>query len=148
MTSHLQAGVTSGRTTLRLAAALSALGASTVVVPYLGHSIGLGVDVASRVEVVDHVVPGALVAMVGGWLFVLARRRTGDGGWPVLLGGGVCFLAGFWVLATHVPLLADAASGKARWGAALWHASTALPVVVVSLWLALRTSGGDSEIRA
>jgi len=128
-----------------LAAVLSALGCWTIVVPYLGHAIGLGVDVASKVEVVDHVVPGALVAAIGGCLLMLTRRRVVLGGWPTLLGGGVCFLAGFWVLATHVPLLADAARGTAPWGAALWHASTSLPIVVVSLWYVLRSPEGDDQ---
>lgn len=135
--------VTSDRTGLRLLAALTALGAWTVIVPYLGHAIGLGVNVASKVEVVDHVVPGALIATVGVGLLMLTRRFSADGGWSMLLGGGLCFLAGFWVLATHVPLIADAASGRARWGAALWHMSTALPLVIVSLWYALRTSVDD-----
>lgn len=125
----------------RLTALLCALGAWTLVVPYVGHAIGLGVNVASRVEIVDHVVPGALVSVIAGGLLLLARRKPAVDGWATLLGGGVCFLAGFWVLATHVPLLFDAARGQARWGAALWHASTALPIVLISLWYALRGAG-------
>lgn len=130
----------------RLAAVLCAVGVLTVIVPYLGHALGLGVNVASKVEVVDHVVPGALVAAIGGGMFLLGRARRVDG-WRMLLGGGVSFLAGFWVLATHVPLLFDAARGQVRWSAALWHASTALPVVVISLWYALHGAGlvGDGD---
>ncbi len=118
-------------------AVLAALGAWTIVVPYLGRTVGLGVNVASRIEVVDHVVPGALIAAIGVYLALGARRNAGPGG-SRLIGGGVCFLAGFWVLATHVPLVSDAINGKASWGATVWHASTALPVVLLSLWVVLR----------
>jgi hypothetical protein len=97
----------------------------------------LGVAVAPRVEVVDHVVPGAVVAATAAWMAWLARRAPLAGRAPGLVGGGICFLAGFWVLATHVPLLADAARGSERWGAALWHASAALPLLVLSLWVLL-----------
>lgn len=117
-----------------LAAVLSALGAWTIAVPYLGHAIGFGVDVAVRVEIVDHVVPGTLVAVLGALLCALARRYRVIGELPALLAGGVCLLAGSWVLATHVALLAGAASGKATWGAAIWHASSSLPILAVSVW--------------
>lgn len=126
----------SARAAARRAAALAVLGAWTIVVPYLGRAVGFGVDVGSKVEVVDHLVPGAFVAMVA---TVLAARawQGAPSGTIAPLGGGVCFLAGFWVLATHVPLLADAARGDEGWGAALWHASTAVPLVVISLWILL-----------
>lgn len=123
-----------------LAVALFALGAWTVAIPYLGHAIGLSVDVAARVEVVDHVLPGTVVMAVGATLFVSGRRTPVLAKWPAIIGGGISFLAGFWVLATHIPLIADAARGSAGWGATLWHASTALPIVVISLWYALRGS--------
>jgi hypothetical protein len=128
----------SRRAELRASAALAALGAWTVVVPYLGRAIGLGVDVASGVEVVDHVLPGALVAAIGGRLATLARRGPLTGRTSALVGAGISFLCGWWVLATHVPLVADTARGDESWGAAIWHASTSLPVVLISLWLVLR----------
>ena len=138
MTTRARARVASDQAGTRLAGLLVALGALTVAIPYLGRAIGLSVDVAGRIEVIDHVVPGALVMAVGGRVLVLARRGVVRGRWPALVGGGICCLAGFWVLATHVPLLADAARGSAGWGSALWHFSTALPIIGVSLWLALR----------
>ncbi|MGI8411611.1 MAG: hypothetical protein ACR2LV_02805 [Solirubrobacteraceae bacterium] len=135
-----------GRMEMRLAAILCALGALTVAVPYLGHAIGLGVNVDAKLEIVDHVVPGTLVAAIGGSLFLLVRRGQPVAEWVMQVGSGICFLAGIWVLATHVPLLADAAGGSAHWGAALWHASTALPVVVISLWYVLRGPAGPDQI--
>jgi hypothetical protein len=113
------------------------LGAWTIIVPYLGRAIGLEVNVASSVELIDHVVPGTLIAAIGVYLTLDAHRKAAPG-WGRLILGGVSFLAGFWVLATHVPLLADAFAGKVGWGPALWHAGPSLPVVLLSLWVVLR----------
>jgi hypothetical protein len=128
---------------VRRAAALAALGAWTVAVPYLDAALGLEVDVEQRVEVVDHVVPGAVAAAVGLALALLARRRPLAGTPAAIAGGGVAALAGFWVLATHVPLVADALRAEESVGAALWHASTALPLLVLSVWVALAPSADD-----
>ncbi len=117
--------------------ALAALGAWTILLPYLGRAVGLEVKVASSVEIVDHVVPGTLIAGISGYL---ALGVASDAAISIrrLIGGGICFLAGFWVLATHVSLISDAGQGREQWGPALWHASTALPIVGLSLWIVLR----------
>ncbi|MDQ3630405.1 MAG: hypothetical protein M3417_03835 [Actinomycetota bacterium] len=128
---------------LRGTVALAALGAWTIVVPYLATLLGLEVKVPSLVEVVDHVIPGALVAGAGLYLASLARRRALAGASSALLAGGACFLAGFWVLATHAPLLAEAARANLSWSAALWHSATALPIVALSLWCVLRSTPAD-----
>jgi len=134
----------SRRDEARGTAALALLGAWTIVVPYLAVPLGLEVKVESIVEVVDHVVPGLLVAGAGLYLTMLARRRSLAGAQTALLAGAVCFLAGFWVLATHAPLLVDATRpAGASWTAALWHFSTAVPLVGLSLWCVLRSSPAD-----
>lgn len=125
--------------------ALAALGAWTIVVPYLATLLGLEVDVPSLVEVVDHVIPGAVVAGAGFYLVTLARRRGLAGAQSALLAGGVCFLAGFWVLATHAPLLVEATRSSVPWSAALWHSATALPVVALALWCVLRSTPAEPE---
>ncbi len=130
---------------VRGTAALAALGAWTIVVPYLAKLLGLEVEVSGLVEVVDHVVPGALVAGAGLYLVTLARRRGLAGAQSALLAGGACFLAGFWVLATHAPLLAEAARASISWGAALWHSATALPIVALAFWCVLRSTPADPE---
>lgn len=130
------------RSTRGPVAALVALGAWTIAVPYLARPLGLAVDVAASIEVVDHVVPGLLVALAGGWL---AWRGRGDPVGPAgLVASGICVLAGFWVLATHVPLLRDAADGREPWAAALWHFSTALPIISLGFFTALRS--GPAEV--
>ena len=118
---------------------LCALGAWTIGVPFLGRAIGLVVNVRVDVEVVDHVLPGTVVALFAGYLAIRAR----GGGTPEprrTVCSCFCFLAGFWVLATHVPLIHQAIQGKAGWGPTLWHVSTAPPIVVLSLWSVLKSS--------
>ncbi len=130
---------------VRRALALAVLGAWTIVVPYLDAAFGLEVDVAQRVEVVDHVIPGAVAAVVGATLALLGRGKALAGRPAAVVGGGVSALAGFWVLATHAPLVGDAARADEAWGAALWHVSTALPLLVVSVWVAL-APGPDHDV--
>ena len=125
---------------VRVAAALVAIGAWTIVVPYLGRALGLDVKVPARVEVVDHVIPGAIV-MLGGLYLLRAARRGALGGDPfALLAAGACFLCGFWVLVTHLPLVGDAADARIGWDAAIWHSIAALPVVGLALWCVLRAT--------
>lgn len=127
---------------VRGAAMLAAIGAWTILVPYLGHAIGLAVAVPARVEVVDHVVPGAIVVAAGVYLHRLARRQALSSQRLALPAAGACFLAGFWVLATHVPLVSDAATAEQPWDAAIWHSIAALPLVGVAVWCALRATSG------
>jgi predicted membrane channel-forming protein YqfA (hemolysin III family) len=118
---------------------LGAIGAWTVVVPFIGNALGLDVNVKSIVEVVDHVVPGVIVVAAALYLRTLAGRRPLAGQSPALLAAGVSFLAGFWVFATHVPLVADAAKSRLPWDAAIWHSIAALPVVALACWFVLRS---------
>jgi hypothetical protein len=118
---------------------LAAIGAWTAVVPYLGRALGLTVDVPARVEFVDHVVPGIVVLAASLYLSAIARRGPLARERFALLGAGACLLAGFWVLATHVPLLGDAASSAVSWEAAIWHSIAALPIVILAVWCVLRS---------
>lgn len=118
---------------VRLCLSLAAIAAWTVVVPYLGMALGLTVDVPAIVEVVDHVIPGAVTFGAALYLASLARRHALRETGAALLAAGVCLLAGFWVLATHVPLIGDAARADQAWDAAIWHSITALPIVVLAV---------------
>ncbi len=93
--------------------------------PYVGPALGLELNVAAKVEVVDHVVPGALIVVCGGLAALLARRVAGE---QLLALAGLCFLAGVWQAATHAPLVLDGGSPAAPWGSVLLH-STAGPVI-------------------
>ena len=111
-----------------IAVALLALGAWAATVPYVAAVAGLELDVAGRVEFVDHVVPGVVVVAVAAWL------ATGHGDEPTAAALGAaaaCVLAAFWISATHVSLLVDAARGVAPAGASILH-GTAGPALLIA----------------
>jgi hypothetical protein len=120
----------------RWAAVLAAAAAWAMVVPALGRLVGLRLDVPARLEIADHVVPG-LVVLAGALLLVTGRGgvRPGDGRWA--LAAGAATLAGTWVMATHVPLVAEARDGITAWGPALLHLSAGVPVLAAGLAMLL-----------
>lgn len=122
-----------------MAAILAALGSWTAIVPYLGKAFGLTVNVSWRVEFADHVVPGAIIVAIGLYLHKRASRGAPRGERNALFAAGLSFLAGFWVLATHVPLLQDASEELVTWEAAIWHSIAALAIVVLAGWFVLRS---------
>lgn len=132
--------IASHPTELRGAAVLAAIGAWTVLVPYLGEALGLGVSVKAAVEFADHVVPGAIVLAAGLYLHRAARRGALSGERFALPAAGLCFLAGFWVLLTHLPLIGDAADARVDWEAAIWHSVAAVPIVAVAAWCVVRAA--------
>jgi hypothetical protein len=85
--------------------------------PYVGPPLGLGLDVRASVEVVDHVLAGAVVVLCGALAALLVRRRPeAQAGIPGLVLYSGAFLAGLFQTATHVPLLLEA-GGSSPWGA-------------------------------
>lgn len=121
------------------------IGALSILPPYVGPPLGLELDVADDVEVVDHVVPGGVVVVCAALAAVVARRgrdeRLGAPGLALALAlPGLCFLAGLWQVATHVPLVADAGEPQAPWGGVLLHAAAGPVILVLALWLTLRAS--------
>ena len=117
-------------------AALAALGALTIATPYLGKELGLRIDVPSKVEVVDHVVPGVIVVVLSAlWLVVLSGRARATGSLLLLAAAGVFFLASLWLTLTHVPTLIEAVGGDVPWGPALFHSAAGPPMLGLSLWL-------------
>lgn len=118
--------------------------------PYLGPLLGLELDVRTSVEVVDHVLPGAVVALCGG-LTALRSHRGGEAqsSVPNLLLYSSAFLAGLFQTATHAPLVLDAGEPLTPWGAVLLHATLAPVITVIALWLtatsAMAVFPGPSE---
>jgi hypothetical protein len=88
----------------------------------------------SSTEVVDHIIPGILVfiASVAALLAMRGREQAeaaGKGpGLAAFVAGLVILLAGFWMVATHVPLVAQAIRGDANWAPAIYHSSAAFAV--------------------
>jgi len=115
---------------------LAALGAWTIVTPYLGPLVGFELDVAGTVEVVDHVVPGTVVVLATFVALSGGRRGRPTSGDLASIGAlGLAFLGGFWVASTHVPLIGEAVRGESPWGATVWHNSGGLAILGLTLWL-------------
>jgi hypothetical protein len=128
-------------------------GALSVLPPYLGPALGLELDVPGNVEVVDHVLPGVVVALCGGLTAHSARRNRGTQ--PSLASltlYSTAFLAGLFQTATHVPLLFDAGEPLTPWGAVLLHGTLAPVITLIALWLtatsltAVFPSSTDQEV--
>ena len=113
--------------------ALAALAVWAMVVPWLARAVGAHLDVPTRLEMIDHVVPGAIVLACYGFL---AAAPAGE--LARLAALGVAALAGFWITATHAVLLPEAIDGISPWPAALLHLSAGVPVTLLALWLLLR----------
>lgn len=106
---------------------------------------GPKLNVAASTEVVDHVIPAILVLLCSVVAIFAGRRAKGPGGTRFLAGMGV-LLAGLWMMATHLPLVAEARRGEAPWVATIYHTSAALAVFGLGLlWATVTWSeAGDS----
>ena len=111
---------------------LVVLGAWSILPPYVSP-----VDVADSVEVVDHVIPGAVVVIFG--LIALREAWIGAGDRALAFTAtGICFLAGFWGTLTHITLWADAGDPGKPWGSVILHGSAAPAITILAGWLLLR----------
>lgn len=106
-----------------LATAIFAFAAWGTSAPYVGNAAGLEVNTRAIVEVVDHVIPGAVLMLVG---LGLAR-------WTSLSLALVGVLAALWMAGTHLPLVVQAASGGVDWTAALWHSVPGFALFVLTV---------------
>jgi len=114
--------------------ALAVAAVWAMAVPWIARALGQTLDVTTRLEVIDHVVPGAAV-------LVCCALAGAAGEFVRLSAAGVALLAGLWITATHVTLVSEAADGITPWGAALLHLSAGPPVLLLSLWMLLRDGG-------
>jgi len=120
--------------TARWAATLAALALWATSIPWLAEALGQELDVATRLEIADHVIPGLLLLAVAG-LLAIGSPPSGSTSW--LGAGALVFLSGLWITATHVPLIPGALDGTAPVGAALLHLSAGPPVLAAGLWMML-----------
>ena len=119
---------------------LAALAAWAMSVPWLARAVGAELDVTTRLEVIDHVVPGAVVLACCGALLHPSASAALGGVYRLGLAGTAC-LAGFWITATHAGLLPEAIDGVSPWVAALLHFSAGPPITAWSLWMLLADPG-------
>ncbi len=106
-------------------------------VPYFS---GPELNVAPRVEVADHLIPGIVVLTACSATLVLRLRDT-----MLLIAGMAVALAGFWMTATHLPLVLQAKNGEAAWGAALYHSLPGLAVLAVGVVWIMRPDPQEAE---
>jgi len=94
--------------------------------------VGPQLATAQTVEVADHLVPGLVVVSVSALVLVMGRPRPVSGVF-MLSAGMVIALAGLWMAATHIPLVAQAARHDAPWGGTTYHGASALIVLAFGL---------------
>lgn len=93
---------------------------------------GPALNTEASKEVADHIIPAVLVAAA--CLAALALKHRGEGpGLTRFFAGMVVLLAGFWMLATHLPLVVQAFGDDAPWPGTIYHASSALAVFGLGL---------------
>ncbi|HEX3620690.1 MAG TPA: hypothetical protein VHT97_00075 [Acidimicrobiales bacterium] len=105
---------------------------------------GPKLNVAQSTEVVDHVFP-AIVVLLASLAGIAAGRRAKGPGATRFLGGMAVLLAGLWMMATHLPLVAQASRGEAPWPATIYHTSSALAVFGLGLLWATVTWSEAAE---
>ena len=94
------------------------------------------INTSDRAEFADHVVPSIVLITVSIVTLVVLQRSTGPSS-VMFLAGLVLVLAGLWMVATHVPLVAQATRDEAPWPATLYHSASALTVLLFGIvWTA------------
>ncbi len=126
--------------------ALGVLGVLSMLPPYAGPPLGLELDVASNVEVVDHVVAGGTVvlcSLLAAWLLRSGRVTTES---PLLMGAvALAVLGAVWQTTSHVPLVLDGGGPETPWGTVLFHALPGPVVTLVALSLLWRVLSEEPE---
>ena len=125
---------------------LGTLGVLSMLPPYLGPPLGLELDVASNVELVDHVVAGGTVVIcsfLAAWLLRTGRITAES---PVLMGAvALAVLGAVWQTTSHVPLVLDGGGPLTPWGTVLFHSIPGPVVTVVALALLWRVLAEEPE---
>jgi hypothetical protein len=92
------------------------------------------INTSDRAEFADHVVPGLVLITVSIITLMMLQRSSASS--FMFIAGLVVVLAGLWMFATHVPLVAQAMRGEAPWAATVYHSSNALTVLLFGvLWV-------------
>ena len=117
------------------------IGAWAITPPYIGPRLA----VPARAEIADHVIPGIVIIAVS-FVLLATGRRVGRATAAIngFLAGLLFLLAGLWMTATHVPLIAQVHRGQASVAAAINHMTPGLVVLILGgLWVAQNWSERD-----
>jgi hypothetical protein len=98
----------------------------------LPHFLSPPLATTDRVEIADHVIPGLVVIAIS-TLALVMWRKAGRPEWPMFAGGLAVLLAGLWMAATHLGLVAQATCDEAPWAAAIYHGASAVTVLLFGL---------------
>lgn len=109
--------------------ALAVFGVLDAIAPYVSNAVGLPLSTPTINEIVDHVVPAALVVGIA-WSSLFRGRRS-------LAGSLVTMVAGTWMFATHVPLIVQAAQGVVPVQTVLIHSVPGALVLLTALMATL-----------
>ena len=123
-------------TLVRALLALAAVSAWSMVPPFLAD-----LDVAPSVEVIDHVLPGA-ISFAAALVALAAARRGEPDATSAVIAIGVCTVAALWQVATHLTLMLDAGEDGRPAGSVLLHASPGLVMLALSGWLLIAPPRG------
>jgi hypothetical protein len=96
-------------------------------------------NTSDRAEFADHVIPG--IVILGASAAALLWQNRQRLSLVPLMAGMAVVLAGFWMVATHLPLLFQAFRGDAPWAGTIHHTASALAVFGLGLlWCATHWS--------
>lgn len=132
-----------------LRGALPFLGLAVAIWALLPPYTGAELATEMRVEIADHVVPSILMIVLSLTALVRDRRAGAQPGSFMLLAGLGILLAGFWMVATHVPLVGqyrrDEVPGLAL-STVAHHTAPGVAVMLLGLvWAALYWNDASSE---
>lgn len=131
-----------------LARLMPLVGLGVAVWASLPQYSGPKLNVSSSKEVADHIVPAVLV-LLASIVGILAGRRPQGPGALRLIAGMAVLLAGLWMMATHIPLVAQTMRGgddAASWAATIYHFSSALAVFGLGLlWSTVTWAEADDS---
>jgi hypothetical protein len=133
-----------------LAALLPIVGLGVAVWASLPKYSGPKLNVEASKEVADHIIP-AIVVLLASLAGIMAGRRADGPGGTRFIAGMVVLLAGLWMLATHLPLVAEAMRDQAPWPATIYHTAAALAVFGLGLLWSVATwseAGDESQAPA
>jgi hypothetical protein len=112
---------------------------------------GPAINTSSTTEIVDHIIPAVLI-LLASIVGILAGRQPQGPGALRLIAGMAVLLAGLWMMATHIPLVAQTMRGgpeAATWAATIYHFAPALAVLGLGLlWSTVTWSEADDSDQA
>jgi hypothetical protein len=134
-----------------LARLMPLVGLGVAIWASLPQYSGPKLNVSASKEFADHIVPAILV-LLASIVGILAGRRPQGPGALRLIAGMAVLLAGLWMMATHIPLVAQTMRGgpdAAGWPATIYHFSSALAVFGLGLlWSTVTWAEADDSNQA